>query len=163
MYSNGSGVTQSHEKAFQYFKIAADKGDKVAQGNLGGCYYYGRGVEKDISLAIKYITLSADQGDENAIKFLAGVLIYESKKESKYLYEAIYRTKNALKIIKESDEFFFTKFKVFLEWCKTYCGGCGAENKSDLLTCSRCKVIMYCNINCQKRHWKEGGHKQECK
>ena len=24
-------------------------------------------------------------------------------------------------------------------------------------------IIMYCNINCQEKHWKEGGHKQECK
>ena len=119
--------------------------------------------ERDISLAIKYYTtLSADQGYEDAIKFLAYVLIDETKKESKYLFQAIYRTKNALKIIKESDGF-FTKFKDFLEWCKSYCGGCGAENKSNLLTCARCKVIMYCNINCQKKHWKEGGHKPECK
>ena len=40
---------------------------------------------------------------------------------------------------------------------------CLLHNKSDLLACGRCKVIMYCNVNCQKWHWKEGGHKQECK
>ena len=28
-------------------------------------------------------------------------------------------------------------------------------------TLDACKVIKYCNVNCQK-HWKEG-HKQECK
>ena len=123
------------------------------------------------------------------------------------------RNKCPLKIIKESDEF-FTKFKVFLEWSRTYCGDCGASGKKeswriqnliskpelngkmcekvetldngrvkvkmndlilsvksecllhnniDVLACSKCKVIYYCNINYQKRHWKEGGHKQECK
>ena len=27
---------------------------------------------------------------------------------------------------------------------------CLHSKKSDLLACGRCKVIMYCNINCQK-------------
>ena len=44
--------------------------------------------------------------------------------------------------MKESDEF-FTEFKDFFEWTKTYCGGCGARDKRDLLTCARCKVIIY--------------------
>ena len=57
----------------------------------------------------------------------------------------------------------FNLFKDFLECSKTICGGCGGKDKSDLLTCARCKVIFYCNVNCQKKHWKEGGHKQECK
>ena len=162
MYRNGLGVTKSDEKAFQYFKVAADKGNKFSQFNVGVCYYNGVGVEKDISLAIKYYTLSADQGYENAIKFLANVLIEETKteKESKYLFEAICRTKNALKIIKKSDED-FTKFTEFIERSKKVCGECG-ETGSNLLTCGRCKVIFYCNVNCQKKHWK-GGHKEECK
>ena len=162
MYKKGYGVTQSFEKAFQYYKVAADKGDEVAQSNVGNCYYYGDGVERDITLAIKYYTSSADQGYEKAIRILAVVLINEAKKELKYMFQAIYRTKDALKIIKESDKG-FTEFKDFLELSKSYCGGCGAENKSKLLTCGRCKFIYYCNVNCQKKHWKEGGHKQECK
>ena len=32
-----------------------------------------------------------------------------------------------------------------------------AENK-----CTACKLIFYCNKECQKKHWK-GGHKFECK
>ena len=44
MYKKGYGVTQSIEKAFQkkafqYYKVAADKGDKMAQSYLGRCYY----------------------------------------------------------------------------------------------------------------------------
>ena len=38
---------------------------------------------------------------------------------------------------------------------------CLLHNKSGLLACGRCKVIMYCNLNCQKKHWKEG-NKHEC-
>ena len=213
MYGKGAGVTQSHEKAFQYYKVAAAKGDEGAQCNVGACYYHGYGVEKDISLAIKYFALSADQGYENAIKRLTRVLIDETKKQPKFSFQAIYRTKNALKIMIESDED-FTKFEDFLEWCKTSCGGCGASgkketwqiqnliskpelngkmcekvetldngrvkvkiddlilsvkpeclllNKIDLKTFCKCKVMYCCDFECFKKHWKERGHKDECK
>ena len=36
----------------------------------------------------------------------------------------------------------FEDFKKFLVWAKTLCGGCGAEYKSDLLTCARCKLFF---------------------
>ena len=38
---------------------------------------------------------------------------------------------------------------------------CLLHNVIDLLACGRCKVIMYCDVYCQKEHWKEGGHKKE--
>ena len=28
--------------------------------------------------------------------------------------------------------------------------------------CSRCKITYYCSVRCQKQHWKEGGHNQNC-
>ena len=28
--------------------------------------------------------------------------------------------------------------------------------------CSRCKCVQYCGELCQKKHWKEGGHKKAC-
>jgi hypothetical protein len=28
--------------------------------------------------------------------------------------------------------------------------------------CSRCKHVHYCSVECQKLHWKRGGHKQAC-
>ena len=55
--------------------------------------------------------------------------------------------------MKESDVY-FTELRNFLERAKTYCGGCGAEDKRDLLTCARCKVIMYCNVKkTLERRW----------
>jgi len=35
----------------------------------------------------------------------------------------------------------------------------------DLLSCSKCKQVMYCSIKCQAQHWKktDRGHKYECK
>ena len=28
--------------------------------------------------------------------------------------------------------------------------------------CNRCKITFYCSRNCQRQHWKVGGHKQNC-
>ena len=29
------------------------------------------------------------------------------------------------------------------------------------MRCSRCKMMYYCNVECQRKHWKK--HKKECK
>jgi hypothetical protein len=47
------------------------------------------------------------------------------------------------------------------------CAGCGAPEGtvpgvSAHKPCSRCRVTYYCSVKCQKKHWKEGGHKQHC-
>merc|ERR1712185_215740 len=47
------------------------------------------------------------------------------------------------------------------------CAWCGAKEGSipGILKhhqCGRCKLTFYCSQNCQKRHWKEGGHKHNC-
>ena len=31
-----------------------------------------------------------------------------------------------------------------------------------LKRCARCHVTLYCGKECQKEHWKKGGHKQRC-
>jgi hypothetical protein len=36
-------------------------------------------------------------------------------------------------------------------------------NKLGLHRCGGCKGMMYCSAACQKVHWEQGGHKQECK
>ena len=47
------------------------------------------------------------------------------------------------------------------------CANCGAAEGtvSGVVVhrpCSRCKITYYCSVKCQKRHWKQGGHKQHC-
>ena len=47
------------------------------------------------------------------------------------------------------------------------CANCGAPEGTvpgspAHSVCSRCKITYYCSVKCQKRHWKQGGHKQHC-
>lgn len=44
------------------------------------------------------------------------------------------------------------------------CGNCGNDESSTerLKKCTVCKVIKYCNVDCQRAHWKSC-HKKECK
>ena len=91
-----------------------------------------------------------------------GYLFLETKRDKTYVFQAVYRTKCALKIMKESEVEIkdFTNVIHFVEWTTIFCGGSEAEDESDLLTCGRCKVMKYCNVHCKKKHWKEGVHKE---
>ena len=47
------------------------------------------------------------------------------------------------------------------------CANCGAAEGTvpgvpTHSSCARCKITYYCSVKCQKRHWKQGGHKQHC-
>jgi TPR repeat protein len=47
------------------------------------------------------------------------------------------------------------------------CANCGAPEGTVAGTpvhkpCSRCIITYYCSVKCQKHHWKEGGHKENC-
>ena len=42
---------------------------------------------------------------------------------------------------------------------------CGAELSGEAAAknrCGRCKRVYYCSRRCQKKHWKEGGHREAC-
>ena len=45
------------------------------------------------------------------------------------------------------------------------CSACGKPKSKyqKLRKCSGCHAVQYCNTECQKKHWKIGGHKKECK
>ena len=44
------------------------------------------------------------------------------------------------------------------------CAFCGiSKDENKLSSCTRCKSTYYCSKECQANHWKEGGHKNECK
>jgi uncharacterized C2H2 Zn-finger protein len=37
-----------------------------------------------------------------------------------------------------------------------------SQEQEQLLKCGACKKVFYCSKECQKTHWKQGGHREEC-
>ena len=45
------------------------------------------------------------------------------------------------------------------------CANCGngtCPNGAPLVNCANCKLVFYCGRDCQRGHWKNGGHKAVC-
>ncbi len=61
-YEGARGFEQSFEKAVDCYKLAAAKGSRQAQENLGYCYYYGRNMPVDYEKAFHYFALGAFDG-----------------------------------------------------------------------------------------------------
>ena len=45
---------------------------------------------------------------------------------------------------------------------KIFCSFCGVQ-KPKCKLCSRCRITVYCDEQCQRNDWTEGGHKGECR
>lgn len=52
MYDNGLGVGKAPEKAFQWYRKAAEQGDNQAQYTVATRYMHGLGVQKDFKQAV---------------------------------------------------------------------------------------------------------------
>ena len=50
----------------KWYRLSADKGDALAQNNLGNMYAKGRGVLKDEAAAVRWYRLAAEQGGVTA-------------------------------------------------------------------------------------------------
>ena len=71
IYRNGLGVPKDENRAFNYFKIAAEGGQVNSQTALGECYLNGKGTAQNYSEALKWFTKAAvDYGNENAMFYL---------------------------------------------------------------------------------------------
>lgn len=66
LYSQGKGVPQDYNLAFQLFTKSADQGNAQAQYNIGRMYEVGRGVAEDYSQAIYWYRKAADLGNSDA-------------------------------------------------------------------------------------------------
>ena len=144
----------------------AEEGNSWAEKILGDRYHEGKYIEKDEEKAVYYYSSAADHGDEKEFISITTMLLRKAKTWDRYLFQAIYRSITAIKIMNEmglSGDFDYTEMEDFLHTCKSLCAGCGAGFQGNLLSCAKCKIMKYCNTNCQKKHWKEGGHKKECK
>jgi TPR repeat protein len=69
-YENGRGVRKNQQKAFWWWRVAAEHGHPQAQYNLGSMYDNGHGVPQSSQLAVRWYRRSAAQGNAQGQFFL---------------------------------------------------------------------------------------------
>jgi len=134
LYRDGQGVAKSYQKAVELFTMAAEKGEVGAMTSLGISYIQGQGVAQSNELAREWWTTAANKGHAGALNNLRR--LDEQEGESR---------KNKLTSV-----------------C---CSSCNKPQPSGhtFRKCLGCRTVQYCNKECQRAHWRPGGHKQECK
>ena len=55
-------LVRDRQKAITLFRMAAEKGSRTAEYNLGVCYDQGKGVEQNYELAVEWYKKSAAHG-----------------------------------------------------------------------------------------------------
>lgn len=91
-YSGRHGFPQDFSKALYYYEMAAAHGDRLAQENLGYCYYYGRSTEVDYKKAYHYFALGALDGHLVSLyklgdMYLNGLYVEKNEKEAFLIYD----------------------------------------------------------------------------
>lgn len=85
------GNHQDFLESFDWFRRAAEQGNKDAQYKLGECFWQGKGVKKNLKNAFKWYHSSAEQENSSAQKILGhfyeyGIGIKKSKSDATYWY-----------------------------------------------------------------------------
>lgn len=70
LYDNGEGIPENPEKAYEYYRKAADKGLAAAEFNVAYCLESGRGVPQDLASAVTWYRSAAAKGNSSAAKRL---------------------------------------------------------------------------------------------
>ena len=115
--------------------------------------------------ALACYVLAAEQKDMNAIYGAIGFYDHRMKKEGlKPMYEAIYYCRKYIKLseTEKFDEDDKKQITAFLSELSSLCRVCGKKGER-YKQCSRCTCVYYCGVDCQRKDWKENGHKEECK
>lgn len=108
-YEEGINVEQSYEKAFKYYKIAADLNSEEACNYVGLFYQDGIGIEKNYDEAFKYFDKSMKLGSKSAANniaylYLNGLGVKRDFKKSLMLFKkSNCKDKYLLDILKKID------------------------------------------------------------
>ena len=161
-------LATSDEEIFKKTLVWAEKGKASAQNRLGFMYENGDGVEQSYEKAVEYYTMAAEQGDANAQCNLGTMFENGQGVEQSFPIARKWWTKaanqgqeDAINYLKKTPE----KIEGTTTTSSSRCSACGKPKSKyqKLKKCSRCHAVQYCNTECQKKHWKIGGHKKECK
>ena len=132
---------------------------------LGLAYYKGKGTPIDMDKALACFVLAAEQKYMDAIYGAMAIYLNKIMEEGrKYMYEAIYYCRKYIKL-SETEEFnedHKKKITAILSQLSSMCRVCGKRGEG-YKQCSRCTCVYYCGVDCQRKDWKENGHKEECK
>ena len=127
----------------------------------------GKNVEQSYEKAVKYFTMAAEQGDAGAQTNLGCMYMNGSGVEQScaiarkwWAKAANQGQEDAIKLLKTPE-----KIERTTTTLSSRCSACGKPKSKyqKLRKCSGCHAVQYCNTECQKKHWKIGGHKKECK
>ena len=61
LYLDGLGVPKSAKEALRLFRLAPNRGHRIAPFEIGRIYEKGLGVKADLSRALKWYRVSADR------------------------------------------------------------------------------------------------------
>lgn len=136
-YSGRHGFPQDFSRALYYYEMAAAHGDRLAQENLGYCYYYGRSTEVDYKKAYHYFALGALDGHLISLyklgdMYLNGLYVEKNEKEAFLIYE------HCLHLIDDNNRC-FASGPVHLRLGNCYLNGIGTE--ADAKTALLCYQI----------------------
>lgn len=124
-YDGKRGFEQDFSKAVYYYNLAAENGSRLAQENLGYCYYYGRNMAVDYEKAFHYFALGAFDGHLISLykigdMYAAGYYVKKNEKEAFLIY------KHCIDVM--TDEVAPTVAgPVFLRLSKCFLNGTGTE------------------------------------
>ncbi len=163
-YWFGNGGKVDKKKACDLFYQSAVNGYVLAQYNYANCLRKGEGRLKDVEASIKWYKKAADKGDSSAMSALAGVYIFEYKKEKKGK-EIYYLLTQAIQSKNEYAEFlmgYIYHKGIYVEKNenRSLSFYVEASNKGHVLSQAALSEIYKCGLNGQKinyekhKYWK---------
>lgn len=96
-YDGKRGFEQDFTQSVYYYHMAAEKGSRQAQENLGYCYYYGRNIPVNYEKAFHYFALGAFDGHLISLykigdMYANGYYVPKNEKEAFRIYERCMQT-----------------------------------------------------------------------
>ena len=128
-YEGSRGFEQNFRKAVELYSMAAENGNRLAQENLGYCYYYGRDVEVDYEKAFRYFALGAFDGHLISLykigdMYLNGYYVKKNPREAFLIYN------HCLSAVSDEDSKYISG-PVHLRLGNMYLDGIGTEQNPE--------------------------------
>ena len=144
-YDGNRGFEQSFDKAIHYYTMAADKGNRQAQENLGYCYYYDRDGNPDYEKAFHCFALGAFDGHLISLykigdMYLHGLFVPKNEKEAFYIFMRCIETMTPEMESRVAGPVYLRLGKMFFEGVGT------SQNLKNALVCFQKAEAFFCDM-----------------